>query len=145
MENKYGKQEYPVHKVMKNFVMSQKTIPLHKLVSVESDDALFRTPIVEFKDLSLQWMSYTHAGSFVTYLIETYGLEKFEKVYNQSSLDKKFQEIYGKTTEELEKEWLLFIDENYEELDTEDKMKIDYFYEKISAVDLIDKEIFKRS
>lgn len=37
----------------------------------------------------LMEMSYTHAASFVTYLINTYGLEKFEQIYNEKELAKK--------------------------------------------------------
>jgi hypothetical protein len=106
MENKYGKQVVPVHKVMKTFINSNENIPLYKLTGVETDDSLFRTSLGNQQDYALRWMSYAHAGSFITYIIETYGLEKFEQIYNTSNLDERFQGVYGKTTDELEKEWL---------------------------------------
>ena len=38
MENQYGKQAYPVHKVMKTLIETNKNIPLYKLTGVENDD-----------------------------------------------------------------------------------------------------------
>jgi len=35
------------------------------------------------------WMSYTHSASFINYLVNTYGLEKFELIYNEKELAKK--------------------------------------------------------
>lgn len=141
MENKYGKQSYPVHKVMNYFKDKGKIIPINKLIDLSIDDFFFRPPLVEYEDYVVQWISYTHAGSFITFLIDSYGLEKFEQVYNQEQVEKKIQDVYGKTMEELEKEWLHFIEKEELELTSGDKMKIDGFYDVNSVIDQISLEV----
>lgn len=56
---------------------------------------------------------YPQAGSFVRYLISTYGIKKFKKVYKALSRNKTFREniriierTYSKPIKELEREWL---------------------------------------
>lgn len=49
-----------------------------------------------------QIIAYEEAGSFVKYLIETYGLEKFKLLYSRPS----FFKTYGKSLCKLEKKWL---------------------------------------
>lgn len=71
------------------------------------------------------------------FLIDSYGLEKIEQVYNQDQLEIKLQNIYGKPLEEIEKEWLHFIEKNGQELTSSDKMKIDGFYDVNSVIDQI--------
>ncbi|QED46063.1 gluzincin family metallopeptidase [Cytobacillus dafuensis] len=144
MENKYGKQSYPEHKMMKYFIDNNKAIPLFKLIDVNKDDELFRPTLLDYKDYTLQWISYTHSGSFVTYLIDTYGIEKFEQIYNKDNLLERLQKVYGKTVDELENDWLNYIQQYVTELTTEDKMKIDGFYDMNSAIGLIDIDVFKR-
>ncbi|WP_102275396.1 gluzincin family metallopeptidase [Cytobacillus massiliigabonensis] len=137
MENTYGKQSYPVHKVMNYLMDKEKIIPINKLIDLTTDDFFFRPPFVEYEDVVLQWISYTHAGSFITFLIDSYGLEKFEQVYNQDQLEKKMQDIYGKQLEKIEEEWLHFIEKNEQELTSNDMMKIDHFYNMNSVIDHI--------
>ncbi len=50
--------------------------------------------------------AYTLVGSFVRYLIETYGVEKFEKAYPNGD----FKAAYGKSTDALVGEWEHFLD-----------------------------------
>lgn len=96
MENQYGKQSSPVHKLMNYFMNKGKIIPLNKLIDLKIDDFFFRPPLIEDENYIIQWISYTHAGSFITFLIDSYGIEKFEKIYNQDQLEVKVQDIYGK-------------------------------------------------
>lgn len=142
MENRYGKQKIPVHKVMKYLVNSHKNIPLYKLIDENSDDSLFRPLVINMESFAIQWISYIHANSFVTYLIDTYGVNKFEKIYNQDHLDIKLEEVYGKNKDKLEKEWLYFIQQTQSELTYEEKMKIDNFYNMNSVINSIDPNIF---
>ncbi|WP_053367434.1 hypothetical protein [Bacillus sp. FJAT-27245] len=144
MENRFGKQKYPIHKVMKLFLNMGKAIPLNKLMDLDQDDSLFRPLINGPDDYAVQAMSYYHAASFVTFLIDTYGLEKFEKIYNQANLGEKLLEVFGKNVDELEDEWLSFIGENYDEPEIDEKMKIENFYTVISSIDSIDQQIFQR-
>ena len=143
MENTFGKQAYPVHKVMKYFINKSKTIPINQLIDLKSDDLLFRPPLLEYEDYVVQWISYTHAGSFITYLIELYGLDKFEQIFNQDQLENRIQDIYGKTIEALEKEWLLFIEKEQTELTSGEKMRIDHFYDINSVIDQINLEEYQ--
>lgn len=59
---------------------------------------------------------YPQAGSFVRYLINTYGLEKFKKVYKKLSRNKKVQDnikiienTYLKSVKELEANWKKYL------------------------------------
>jgi hypothetical protein len=45
--------------------------------------------------------AYILAGSFVDFLIETYGLAMFRKLYEVGSYDL----VYGKNLTDLEREW----------------------------------------
>lgn len=56
---------------------------------------------------------YCLAGSFVNFLIEKYGREKFERLYKETNRKKSleqnkniFQKIYDFPVEEMEKEWM---------------------------------------
>lgn len=46
-------------------------------------------------------VSYTTMGSFVDFLAETYGYERFMQAYARSN----FEDVFGKSVEELEAEW----------------------------------------
>ncbi len=50
--------------------------------------------------------SYTVMGSFVRYLIDTYGIENFKKVYRTGSFS-----VYGRGVDELISEWKKFLDD----------------------------------
>lgn len=67
-----------------------------------------------------------HAASFVIYLIDTYGLEMFEQIYDEKELAKKLEEVYGKNSSELEKDWLAFI-QNQQGLTYEEKLKWGFY------------------
>jgi hypothetical protein len=59
---------------------------------------------------------YPQVGSFIKYLIESYGKENFKKVYQSTSRKKETAEnsleinkVYQKNINQLEKEWHLFL------------------------------------
>lgn len=143
MENQYGKTGYPAHKVVNYLASQNKRVPLEKLISKDTDDQFFRHSSKKEGDIALQWISYTEAGSFITYLIDVYGLERFEKIYNQDNLEKKLYEVYGKNSGELEQEWLQYIEENAGELSMPDKMNIPNFYYVDESLSAIDSKYFK--
>lgn len=64
-------------------------------------------------------VSYYISGSFVRWLMDTYGVDKFKVCFYEQKLffsDKPYVKTYGKTLEELAKEWLAFL-ETYPEAD----------------------------
>lgn len=61
-------------------------------------------------------ITYPQVGSFVRFLINTYGIEKFKKIYKRTSRQKILKEnvkiveiIYSKSTEYLEKNWRKYL------------------------------------
>ena len=144
MSEKYGENESYIHKLMKDFIDANKNIPINKLIDLNQDDAYFRPALTNQEGYTLQWMSYIHSASFITYLIDTYGLEKFEQIYNEEDLAKKIEEIYGKNISEIENDWLVFIKNSQTELTYEDKRKIAYFNTFTSVIDQIDPEFFTK-
>ncbi len=52
--------------------------------------------------------SYNVAGSFVKYLVQTYGEEKFEQMYKDRLIDFEvgFEEVYQKKLKDVEQDWL---------------------------------------
>jgi len=144
MEDKYGKQKSYSHQVMKYLIDSNKSISINKLIDLNQDDAYFRPALINLEDYTLQWISYIHSASFVTYLIESYGLEKFEQIYNKEDLPKKIEDTYEKNISQIENDWIDFINNSQAELTFEDKMKIRYFYDMISVIEKIDLEFFKK-
>lgn len=80
----------------------------HRIIKIWLDD-LYRLNIV-----------YIEAGSFVRYLLDSYGLKtffRFLKISDPSDskleIEKKFLKIYGISIREIEKQWLNFLRENY--------------------------------
>lgn len=59
----------------------------------------------KFASMSMR-KSYVFAGSFCGFLIRTYGLESFKKLYATSN----YRKIYGKDLKTLSEEWSLFLD-----------------------------------
>lgn len=52
-------------------------------------------------------LAYAQEGSFATYLIDTYGLEKFKTVYTRSMT---FDYVYGRSLAGIEADWKLIIE-----------------------------------
>lgn len=86
------------------------------MIDLNQDDSYFRPALINPEDYTLQSISYIHAASFVTYLIESYGLEKFEQIYNKEDLVKKIEDIYEENINEIENEWINFINNSLLEL-----------------------------
>ena len=58
-----------------------------------------------------RWLAYTQSTSFCRYLIESYGQEKFSKLYNTPFDAIDFEGFYGKKAEVLLNEWLSYVTE----------------------------------
>lgn len=144
LEEKYGENKTYPHKLVKYFMDANKLIPISNLIDSNLDESYFRPVLITEKDVTLRLMSYTHASSFVTYLVETYGLEKFEQIYNEKDLSKKVAEVYGKNISELENEWIVFLNKDSNTLTYEEKMDMGYFFAISSVIDTIDSKFFSK-
>jgi len=84
------------------------------------DDSLY--PIVDilesdaFNGVDARLIAYTEAGMFVSYLIETFGLDKMKEVFcsvvyddSRDIIMAKFEEVFGVGIEEVEAAWLEYI------------------------------------
>lgn len=143
MEEKSGKQNSNSHKLLKYFIDVNKFIPISRLIDSNETDSYFRPDFTNQKGATLMWISYAHSASFTKYLVDTYGFEKFEQIYNERDLAKKIEEVYGKSISEMEKDWVVFIN-NQSELTTEEKVKMGHFYEAISVINQIDPKYFTK-
>jgi len=56
-----------------------------------------------------RWLAYTQSTSFCRYLIESYGPQKFFKVYDAPLETIDFQGLYGKTAATLVNDWLGYV------------------------------------
>ena len=142
MENTYGRNKIDFHKYIKYYLDSNKLIPISKLIDLNQDNAYFR-PSNYNKSIEsniLMNMSYNHAASFVSYLIDTYGLDKFEQIYNEKDLAKKIEEVYGRNLNELEKDWIDFIN-SQTEFTTEEKLILN-LYNTMKIIDTLDPKLF---
>ncbi len=133
----------PVHKKMKYLIERNKNIPLYKLVDLKIEQNIFFWNAVDEQENTLIWIGYVQAGSFVTYLIDKYGFENFSSIYNHPELNKQVKFIYNKSIEELEKEWIEYVNSNTDSLSTKELNAPPMLYYQ-QALDLIDKDIFER-
>lgn len=91
-------------------VLAQRVAPDHSVLALDR----FATP----RPLGDRG-TYIVAGSFVRFLIERYGMERFRLLYALTPLTSyrrdagdpaRWSPVYGKTIEELEREWRAFLD-----------------------------------
>lgn len=147
MEYTYGGSrdmmyEIPAHKKMKFLLENNKTIPLAQLATHEISKPYFRPTGIAEKDTLLQLYSYLHSASFITYLVDTYGLDKISAIYNQDNLEEKLEENYDKSLNELEEEWLEYI---HFEIEALSSSELNHYYITYlqSTLDLIDDNTLK--
>jgi hypothetical protein len=55
--------------------------------------------------------NYDIAGSFATFLIETYGMDRFKELYAHEPGWDSFNAVYGKSLTELEAQWIAVVEE----------------------------------
>jgi hypothetical protein len=60
-----------------------------------------------------QDMCYNASASFLAYFLDTYGAERFERIYHASSAEfaRRVSEVSGRSLQEVEADWLRFCDE----------------------------------
>ena len=63
---------------------------------------------------------YTESASFIRYLVETYGMESFLRVYRGETPEAEYEAAMGKSLEELKADWLQFLEQWPEELTQEE-------------------------
>lgn len=144
MDDQFGKNELNLEKYMKHFLDSDKLIPISKLIDPNQDDHYFRAELPNKEEQSVLWgMSYIHAASFVKYLVETYGIEKFEQIYDKKDLAKKIEVVYGKSVSEIEMDWLAFIN-NQPRFTYDEKLKLPDFYDTNTIILQLDPTFFER-
>jgi hypothetical protein len=94
-----------VHDVARGYRRSGRLLPVWQIV----DSAGWNTG-----DFTV---TYIEAGSFVRHVADVHGIEKMKQVFssirqadNPSAISAKFQDIYGVSLAETEKQWLAFLD-----------------------------------
>ena len=92
-----------------NFLKENNLFPLEEMVTFSIGAGGLKTQV-----------GYPASGSFVGFLIETYGLNLFKEVYRlegrpqeEKKKDNCWQKAYGKSLQELEKGWLTFLAQRY--------------------------------
>lgn len=75
-----------------------------------------------------QWKSYVLSGSFTSYLINRYGKEKYQSIYNTADLQVKIKEVYQKQIIQLESDWTEYLAHEVEDLNQQEKEKIQFWY-----------------
>ena len=98
MESWYGR---PVHEWAQEFLQKKRLIPLKSLL-ISHNFWKYNTKV-----------TYPQSGSFTKYIIDIYGIEKFKTVYSQAvdeTIENVFRNVYGKSIDELEQEWILYLE-----------------------------------
>jgi len=92
-----------VHVVARSLAQGDQLLPLGQLLDTSS-----------FRSFS-ETVTYPEAGSFVRYLVELFGMEKFKQLYpvrpqdNAQDIAARFQSVYGMSLTEAEAAWLKFL------------------------------------
>ncbi|KML31371.1 hypothetical protein [Priestia aryabhattai] len=111
--------------IVKYLNENNRIIPLENLASNTLGQTYFNSSDKEISN-KLLWESYIEAGSFVKYLIDNYGINKFLKVYNSHNFKGSVKKVYGEELKDLEKEWLINIDTKAKSLDMNERVQILY-------------------
>ncbi len=90
----------PVHEWGREFLDKGKLIPVKSLLIS-----------INFEKYDSK-ITYPQSGSFVKYLVDVYGIEKFKTLFSQAvneNIEFLFKEIYRKSVDDLEREWLNYL------------------------------------
>ena len=100
---RFALDEGDVHALARRRFMQQELLPLHSILTTRGFRA-YDSPTV-----------YIEAGSFVKYLVDTYGPGKMRSGFavprysDVQEIEAAFQEIYGQSISEMESEWWAFL------------------------------------
>ncbi|MGM7702850.1 hypothetical protein ACSVDE_14065 [Pseudalkalibacillus sp. Hm43] len=149
VESEYGSGTIPgyelsLHRMMRQCIELNRNLPLRKLTDNVLSGTYFRSYVDSEEESALQLLSYVHAGSFVSYLIEEYGLKTFEKIYNVDQLNIAIKETYGKDIDTLETEWLDYIKENERSFSDKEKNDMKGYYELEKTILQIDDRYYSK-
>jgi len=95
--------EGDIHALARSRLMQQRLLPLCSILTTRDFQA---------NDSAI---AYIEAGSFVRYLLDTYGPDKMWSLFElprsseRQEIDAAFQEIYGRPIAEMEREWRAFL------------------------------------
>lgn len=105
-----------IHKGILSMVLSDSTLPIQKLI------------IPKIFKKAPQGITEAHAGSFVSFLVDQYGIDTFKKLYPiqpttniQKELPKRFLKLYGMNFDEVETAWKDYIKEMIKPPDQDDQ------------------------
>lgn len=143
MENQYGDLKLSVDQFVRYFIKMHARIPLSRLTDEKVASSYFRPLLDAPENVTLRQMSYVEAGSFATYLLDVYGREKFTRVYNQSPLNEKLKEVYGKDVAQLENEWLAEVAKT-PELTEEEADRYPFLQNISSSLQKLEPELFAK-
>ena len=97
----------PIHKVFIGNPDDALAVMHRRIPSI--DDILAASPSV--KDRTVRIVRYTELHSFVRYLMDAYGRERFLDFYMEVPLSEdKFRQVYGKDFRAMESEWRAVLD-----------------------------------
>jgi len=92
-----------LHKTVSQTFMPQRgLVPLSQLIH---DNLAFGNYLKGREAAMGRSQAYIQAGSFVKFLVDTYGIRKFMQAYREAP----FEMVYKKPLSELEKEWVTFL------------------------------------
>jgi hypothetical protein len=100
---RFALEEGDVHARARGRLVQQKLFPLHSFLTTREFQA-YDSPIV-----------YIEAGSFVKYLMDTYGPDKMRSLFtlprysDVQDIEVAFKAIYGQSLSEMEGEWRTFL------------------------------------
>lgn len=139
-----GNLNYDIHphKHTSYFLKENKLSPLEQLITNEVLMQLVTDPkngkhsTTTVLDSFKIWMFYVEAASFVSFLIDQYGVLLFEQIYNQPDLINLLPTVYQKSFASLEKEWHTFLEDSKLDYSLKEKIhptvkSINYYLPKI--------------
>jgi hypothetical protein len=74
--------------------------------------------------------SYELSGSFSKYLLQSYGAEKYLRLYQETD----FEEIYSKPLSQLEADWKISLEKNQTTMDHYDSLRTLYYFKRTSIL-----------
>lgn len=75
------------------------------------------------------WLSYTIAGSFSRYLIDTHGIAKYKQAYGRAD----FEQVYHKSLRQMSQEWKVYLQKNIQ-LGQHDKQQAAYRFRRFRSI-----------
>lgn len=81
-----------------NYLKQNKLFPLERMMNFDIGQIPEETTI-----------GYPASGSFIGFIIDIYGMERFKKLYMHKDITARWSDIYGKTLKDLESQWHMWL------------------------------------